>query len=65
MSYTYYTYERSEIMNQEYKDKNNKLENEFSNLSTEDLTFIRETEQRINEHHNPPIYLIAYDKMNE
>lgn len=52
-------------MNQEYKDKNNKLENEFSNLSTEDLTFIRETEQRINEHHNPPIYLIAYDKMNE
>lgn len=49
-------------MKQEYKDESNKLENEFSNLSAEDITFIRETEKRINEHHNPAIYLIAYDK---
>jgi hypothetical protein len=48
----------------EYKDENNKLENDFSNLSIEDITFIRETEKQINEHHNPPIYLIAYDKMS-
>ena len=52
-------------MKQEYKSERNILENAFSNLSTEDITFIRETEKRINEHHNPPIYLIAYDKNHQ
>lgn len=35
-------------MIQEYKDRNNKLENEFSTLSTEDIGFIREKEQQLN-----------------
>ncbi|WP_196244856.1 hypothetical protein [Clostridium beijerinckii] len=43
----------------------NKFDNEFSDLSTEDIYFIRQIEKRINEHHNPPVCLIAYDKQNE
>ena len=39
-----------------------KFDNEFSNLSTEDIYFIRQVEKRINEHHDVPVCLIAYDK---
>jgi hypothetical protein len=39
-----------------------KFDNEFSKLSTEDVYFISQVEKRINEHHNPPVCLIAYDK---
>lgn len=42
-----------------------KFDNEFSHLSTEDVVFIRQVEQRINEHHNPPVCLIAYDKQDK
>ncbi|EKQ54291.1 MULTISPECIES: hypothetical protein [unclassified Clostridium] len=44
---------------------NEKFDNEFSDLSTEDVFFLRQVEKRINEHHNPPVCLIAYDKQNE
>ncbi|WP_179208005.1 hypothetical protein [Clostridium diolis] len=43
----------------------NKFDNQFSDLSTEDIYFIRQMENRINEHHNPPVCLIAYDKDTE